>query len=31
LSLDVNELQYVLLNAIKELSARVDALEAAAA
>ena len=31
LSLDVNELQYVLLNAIKELSARVEALEAAAA
>jgi hypothetical protein len=31
MALDVNELQYVLLNAIRELSARVEALEAAAA
>lgn len=31
MALDVNELQYVLLNAIKELSARIDALESAAA
>jgi hypothetical protein len=31
MALDVNELQYVLLNAIKELSARIDALEGAAA